>query len=283
MKYEAEADTTSENNSSDSPPGRLPAAVPVLKTEPDAAEFDAAKREPNDLLRQLADTVEHLGSVAPQPVVGVIHTAASKSPPLEQLKTAVVLGELRRRLSGIQVVACSAGTNPETLFDGEPIYPLFGDREASKPAPMATDCIVLAQSDAAPIDERLTKLEITSHRFGAAWWGEPYDSLVLVDRVLDREYVAQRGHYLRVVGTVPTSAGFLLACFDGENSASNEVAAAARNIGLELVLLPKVVAPTDLVAMVGAADVVVTERTPIAALASGLLRLRSSFPTTGRR
>jgi hypothetical protein len=189
--------------------------------------------------------------------------------PLDQLQMAVVLAELRRRLRGIRVLACSATADPTALFDGEPIYPLL---RAAGNEPVTLDCLAAPGADHAAAVELSSRFGIPAHFLTADGSYDSYDVLALTDRVLDVEFVAHRGHYLRILGTVPRSARYMLASFDMEDSSSPEVAATARTTDLEPVLLAGQVAPADLVGMVGAADLVVTDRLAVAALSSGLLQ-----------
>jgi hypothetical protein len=268
MNYETSVDSGSESSLyrdhtdrfdvDDARPGEAEGAV----------DSDAHRRELNDLRGQLAEIARHLGCVEPQPVVGVVYRESGPAP-FEQLNIAVVLAELRRRLTGIRVVACAATGDPVTLFDGEPVYPLHA---AEAGGPIALDCLVSSELGHEKAVQLSDRFGVSAHYLGSGSNGGSYDSLALIDRVLDRDFIAQRGHYLRIVGTVPGEARYLLASFDAHNLSATEVAATARTIDLASVALADEVAPTDLAAMVGAADLVVTDRPAVAALSAGLLQ-----------
>jgi hypothetical protein len=269
MDYQTGVDTGSASSSYYDHADRLDISGGPRPVGGEAVESDAHRHELNDLRDQLAEITRHLESVEPQPVVGVLYPDTGPVAPWDQLQVAVVLAELRRRLTGIRVLACSATADATTLFDGEPVYPLLGAAEIE---PITIDCLVAPGPGQDAAVELSGRLGVPAHCLGTGWVGGPYDVLVLIDRVLHVQFIAERSHYLRILGTVPRSARFMLASFDVEDPSSSELAATARTTDLESVVLADQVAPTDLVGMLGAADLVVTDRPAVAALSIGLLQ-----------
>jgi hypothetical protein len=270
MNYETKVDSGSEGSFYHGRAGRSDIGeAPPPRTGESAADLDARQHELNDLRGQLAEIARHLENLPPQPVVGVVYPGTGWAASLDQLRMAVALAELRRRLTGVRVVACATSTDPTTLFDGEPVYPALGARGSDT---IALDCVVAPEPGDRAVADLSDRLGVPAHDLCALWPGGSYDALALMDRVLEPEFIAQRGHYLRIVGTVPKAARFMLASFDAQDFPPAEVATTTRITGLEPVVPPDEVAPVDLVAMVGAADLVVTDRLAVAALSAGLLQ-----------
>jgi len=236
----------------------------------EAAEVVATQEaEIGDLRAQLQEVARHLEDIAPEPVVGVIHRTSNLLPALEQLRTAIVIAELRRRLSGFRVQAMTATEDPRILFDGEPVYSFGG------PASVAIDCAVLAETSDDGTDNPMGRLNVPSCRLGEGSSGDPSEVLVLLDRLLEADFLTQRAIFLRAVQAIPLSTPFALELFstqDGRDRASREARAVARSAKLDLIEVPVGMAPTDLAAAVRAADLVITDSPSVGALATGLLR-----------
>jgi hypothetical protein len=220
------------------------------------------------LRAQLQEIAHHLADIVPEPVVGVILPTSERLPALEQLRTAIVIAELRRRLSGVRVGAFTAAGDPSGLFDGEPVYSL------NSSVPVAIDCAVLARTGDDGADGAMGRLSVPACHLGDGCSGVPSDALVLMDRILDEDFLNLRGIFLRAVGTIPLSTGFALELFttgDAHERASQATRAVARSAKLELIGVPMETAPTDLAAIIRAADLVITDSASVAALAAGFL------------
>jgi hypothetical protein len=231
--------------------------------------IDAQELEPSDLRGQLREISRLLAGIPPEPVVAVIHDWSGDLPALEQLRTAIVTAELRRRLWGIRVIVCSASEDVPLLFDGEPVYSLSG------PVAAACDCWVLSKPAHGVVEETLASLNVSPSRFGEDGAGDPSAALALADRILDRDFLSQRATFLRAVNMIPRSTGFVLPCFtnrEGRESTSQGLQALARAGRLDLVDVPFGTAPTDLAAMVHAADLLVTDSVAVATLSASLDR-----------
>ncbi len=239
------------------------------ETEQAARLIAAKEAELTDLRAQLREVTRHLADIVPEPVVGVMHHTSGLVPALEQLRTAMVIAELRRRLSGIRVGAIAAGEDLPMLFDGEPVYSLSG------PVPVAIDCAVLARRGDDTAEDILGRLNVPARHLGDGCSGDPSDALVFMDRVLDQDFLTQRAIFLRAVQAIPLSTSFALELFttaDGRDRTSREAQAVARSAKLDLIGVPAGMAPTDLAAATRAADLVITDSLSVAALATGLLR-----------
>ena len=225
--------------------------------------------ELEDPRRHLGQIAGYLAGVSPEPTAGVVRQSSSSFPAVEQLRTAITLAELRRRLPGVQISACAFSDEAALLFDGEPVLPIGRSNH------LAIDCAVLIGPADAEIGSALESLPVPACRLGDEVTGDGSSVLALIGRLLDHDFVSQRGTFLRSTRAVPLSSGFALACFGAQMGGEpdpGELNAVARITKLELVMAPDESVPTDLVAMVGVADLVITDLLPVAALAAGLSR-----------
>jgi len=256
-------------------------AVPLHSDSGAVAEvLSAMDRELVVLRNQLTQIAGHLSAVAPRPVIGVLDAnPAGELLALQQIRTAVIIAELRRRLAGVEVRACSLTSEAKSGFDGESIYPLTaGTGRSATPALSELDGLVVGPGELpSQLAEAAQDHSSTAvHHFGDGRSSAPADALALVGRLFAGDFVALRGRYLQVVGSIPKSRAFVLSHLDpregASESSSDALAAVARQADWESVVVPEHLAPVDLVAMVGAADLVVTDSPGLAALAAGLLR-----------
>ncbi len=258
-------------------------AVPLHSDSGTVADVLTAKDRELVLLRnQLTQIAGHLSAVAPRPVIGVLDAnPLGELLALQRIRTAVIVAELRRRLAGVEVRACSPTTEATCGFDGEPVYPLTANLgQATSPGVAELDGLVVGPGELPSQLMELAKDDspqrLALHHFGDGRSSEPADALALVGRLFSWDFVALRGRYLQVVGSIPKSRPFVLSHLNppvgGREPASDLLAAVARQSDSESIVVPAHVAPVDLVAMVGAADLVVTDSPGLAALAAGLLR-----------
>jgi 2-polyprenyl-3-methyl-5-hydroxy-6-metoxy-1,4-benzoquinol methylase len=247
----------------------------------EAETLASMDRELGLLRGHLAQISRHLSTVAPRPAIGVVDThPPGELPALASIRTSVIVAELRRRLDGIEVRACSLTSEAGTGVDGEPVYPLLaGPGQSASPTLSELEGLVASPGG---LSARLAEMagarlpsELTEHAFGDGRTSEPADALAVVDRSFTEDFLALRGLYLRVVGSVPASGGLVVGHLVGDTtggSISEPLAALARQVDSEPMVIPRDIAPVDLVALVGAADLVVTDSPSLAALAAGLRR-----------
>lgn len=224
----------------------------VLTAVPAIGADKSVREELARLHEQVAVFTRALRSIPPLPTVGV----ASGEKALDQIRSSVVVAELRRRLDGVDVRSYTAGrTARPSELTGEPMYPLS---EAGEAEP-GVDAIVVTDPSLLPGDEH--------EAFDVSSW--PEDPIGLAGRVLNPASMNRRARHLEMAGGA--TAPIILT--DLEQAGSEEpLATLGRRRNAEVLRLGAAGAALDVAANVARADVVVASGAALAAMACGMGR-----------
>jgi 2-polyprenyl-3-methyl-5-hydroxy-6-metoxy-1,4-benzoquinol methylase len=253
-------------------------AVPLGPGNEKAMEVLAARdREIALLRRSVADIARSFDAVVPVPTVGVLDGGSATLAAFDQLRVAVYLAELRRRIAGVEVRAYSLAEAPGVAFDGEPLYPVHPrhpDRMAELAGRLASMVMSGAPATTAAMATGLEAAEVPVRRLEDPAFGDPPELLALAAALFDATFLQRRVQYLRVTEAVPALGDFALGYLRGPGGDvhAGAIESIARLRGLDSVRLPADCHPLDLLGMVAASAVVVTDYPHLAALATGLGR-----------
>ncbi len=230
-------------------------------------------------LRQPGDSAEGA-------VVGVIDGSAGDQPAaVGRLALATTLAELQARL-GSALQAYTLGTEPaETGVAGE--VALVWGRAASMeqgpgPAPIGAEslgpqpvALVVIGDPGLSGDARtaIDRFSVRDGRVDVVAAGNPaLDPMSVAWRLFDEAEVKDRVEYLKAAGRRPPGPYLVCQVAPDDADTIREVEAAAEHMGLAVARIEPGLEPSDLVALVAGADLIVSDSPSLAALAVGQLR-----------
>jgi 2-polyprenyl-3-methyl-5-hydroxy-6-metoxy-1,4-benzoquinol methylase len=309
-------------------------ALPVGTGSGDEAVVDeilAMDLEVHRLRGELAAIARHMENTPRRPVIGLLDGSErlSEFPALVRVRFTVLLAEIRRRVIGFEVRAYGLSPEPtETGLAGETVRSLSPwDAERSSQTRAEVEAVVVLAGTAAPASlQRVledlveagcplhtmmleappwsvgllsSRLPVTGTTTAPTTPGRPRsvsDPLALADRLVDPTSLTARADYLRLRGTLPETAGFVLGYWTDvdpttRGRAEQTLSSIARRAGTDLVVIDtddadsglagtvlavSELAPIDLLATVASAGLVVTTSPALLALATSLGR-----PTLG--
>ena len=227
----------------------------VLTAIPAPGMNKAWREEIARLHDQIAVINRSLRGVPPMPTVGV----ASAQGPLDEIRNAVVVSELRRRMDGFDVRTYKSVESAEpSELSGEPVYPLpAGDQLEAE-----VDAIVFTSPAPGAPGE-------TEREDIFAWSTDP---IALAGRLLNPLVLDRRARFLQWNAGSRREDQRIILTNVTDDAKGSPLAGLARRRNAEVVPVPASCGPLDLAALVARADLVVTDDPALGFLACGFAR-----------